>query len=206
MVRIYAHTHDAPNWGDWDEAFKAKEQGKIRAIGVPVHFPEDLDVILKEDVPLDFVIFPYNFYHNILYTGKVPKSFDPMVAAMRKKGMGVVTMKPFASEWYVAHLMDVAKELDPKGDLSLGQAMLRYIINSGLEPDVTFGGMWCMNDLYDNVQAYYQPKISKEETKFLDKVRDYAKLIEDAALPEHYKFLKNWTPGKLENIGGLRQV
>ena len=116
------------------------------------------------------------------------------MAILRQKGIGIITMKPFASEWYVAHLMEVAKEIDPKGKLSLGQAMLRYILNSGLEPDATLGGMWCMNDVYDNIAAYYKPKISPEEVKLLDDVREYAKLIEDAALPDHYRFLKRWSP------------
>ena len=49
-----------------------------------------------------------------------------------------------------------------------------------------------MNDVYDNIAAFFSPKISSDEEKLLDKVRKYAKLIEDAALPGHYRFLKRW--------------
>jgi hypothetical protein len=59
--------------------------------------------------------------------------------------------------------------------------------------------MWCMNDVYDNVAAYYKPKIAPEEVKLLDDVREYAKLIEDAALPDHHRFLKRWSPLWREN-------
>ena len=192
MVRLHSHTREAPNWPVWEELFKLREKGAIRAVGVPIHYPEEMDDILADELPIDYVILPYNFYHNILYTGKYPDDFDPLAATLRQKGIGVITMKPFASEWYVAHLMDVAKEIDPKGELSLGQAMLRYILNSGLEPDTVMGGMWCMNDVYDNIAAFFSPKISSDEEELLDKVRKYAKLIEDAALPEHYRFLKRW--------------
>lgn len=194
MVRLYAHTKDSPKWGEWDAMFKMKEKGQIRAVGTPIHFPEELTVIMEEEIPIDFVVFPYNFYHNILYTGKVPNSFDPIVAKLRQKGIGIVTMKPFASEWYVAHLMESAREIDPASELSLGQAMLRYILNSGLEPDTTMGGMWCQNDVYDNIAAFYNPAISAEEEKLLDDVREYAKLVEDAVLPDHYRFLNRWSP------------
>ncbi|HDY88717.1 MAG TPA: aldo/keto reductase [bacterium] len=194
MVRVHAHTHDAEKWPDWEELFRLREKGYIRAVGVPIHYPEEMDVILAEDIPIDFVILPYNFYHNILYTGKYPDDFDPLAVTLRKKGIGVITMKPFASEWYVAHLMEVAKDFIKNGELSLGQAMLRYILNSGLEPDTVMGGMWCMNDVNDNIAAFFDPKISSDEEKLLDNVRNYTKLIEEAALPPHYRFLKKWAP------------
>jgi len=204
MIRLHSYKHEAANWGDWEELFKLREKGYIRAVGVPIHYPEEMDVILADKMPVDFVLLPYNFYHNILYTGKVPNDFDPLATTLRKKGLGVLTMKTFASEWYVAHLMKVAENFIGHRDLSLGQAMLRYVINSGLEPDTIMGGMWCMNDVYDNIAAFFKPEMSDDERTLLDNVRKYARLIEDAALPEQYRFLKLWRPDSFGDEGFAR--
>jgi len=193
LVRMHSHAPDKPNWPDWEVLFRLKEKGYIRAVGVPVHFIPELDHVL-EQYPIDFVVFPYNFYHNIVYTGKFPGDYDPVGRKLREKGIGVIAMKPFASEWFISHLIRAAKEMEPENELSLPRAMLRYIINSGLDPDTTMGGMWSLNDVYDNITAYYEPGISTGEERLLDKVRAYAKLTESACLPDHYRFLDTWAP------------
>ena len=193
LVRIHSHAPDRPNWPDWEVLLRLKEKGYIRAVGMPIHFIPELDIVLKT-YPIDFVVFPYNFYHNIVYTGKFPGDYDPVAKKLREKGVGVITMKPFASEWFISHLVRTAKELDPKSEVSPGQAMLRYIINSGLNPDTTMAGMWTFNDVYDAMTAYLKPGISGEEEQLLDKLRKYAKLTEEACLPDHYRFLDRWAP------------
>jgi predicted aldo/keto reductase-like oxidoreductase len=193
FVRMYSQTPKDANWPDWEVLFKLKEKGYIRAIGIPIHFMPELDTVLNT-YPIDYVVFPYNFYHNIVYTGKFPGDYMPLAKKLRDKGVGVITMKPFASEWFISHLITAAKEMDPKNNLSLPQAMLRYIINSGLKPDTTFAGMWTLNDVYDGMTAYLNPKMSGEEEKLLDRVRKYAHLTESACLPDHYRFLDRWAP------------
>jgi len=195
LVRMHCHGPESKQWPDWEVLFKLKEKGYIRAVGVPIHFRNELDLVVKT-FPLDFVVFPFNFYHNIVYTGKFPGDYMPMARMLREKGIGVVTMKPFASEWFISHLVRAAKDLDPKGEVSPGQAMLRYIINSGLEPDTTLAGMWSVNDVYDGMTAYFKPRMSDEEKKLLDGLRKHAKLTESACLPDHYRFLERWTPGE----------
>lgn len=194
LVRMHSHRPDRPNWPDWEVLFRLKEKGYIRAVGVPIHFKSELDFVL-ETYPVDFVVFPYNFYHNIVYTGKFPGDYDPVAIKLREKGIGVIAMKPFASEWFISHLISAAKEMDPKCEVNLPQAMLRYIINSGLNPDTTMGGMWTLDDVYDAMTSYFTPQISSEETQLLDKLRKYAKLTEEACLPDHYRFLDQWAPG-----------
>jgi predicted aldo/keto reductase-like oxidoreductase len=195
LVRMHSHTPQTPQWPDWEVLFKLKEKGYIRAVGVPIHYIPELDQVL-ESFPIDFVVFPYNFYHNIVYTGKYPGDYDPMIQKLRDKGIGVITMKPFASEYFISYLMQTAKEIDPRGETSPGQAMLRYIINSGLKPDMTLAGMWTLNDVYDAMTSYFKPAISGEENQLLDKLRKYAKLSEQACLPEKYRFLDTWAPGE----------
>lgn len=201
LVRMHSHTPATPQWPDWEMLFRMKEKGYIRAVGVPIHFRNDLDEVLKT-WPIDFVVFPYNFYHNIVYTGKFPGDYDPIAKKLRDKGVGVITMKPFASEWFISHLVKAAKEINPGGEISPGQAMLRYILNSGLKPDATMAGMWSLNDVYDAVTAFYRPAITKEEEDLLENLRKYAKLTEEACLPDHYRFLDRWAPGS----GAMRTV
>jgi hypothetical protein len=55
--------------------------------------------------------------------------------------------------------------------------------------------MWYLNDVYENVAAYYQPKMSIGERRLLDRVRKHAILLEGACLPRHYAFLMQWSGG-----------
>ncbi len=193
LARNYCHTPDHENMKNWDTLFRFKEQGKIRAVGTPVHFPHQLEPIL-DVYPIDFVVFPHNFYHNLNYRGDHVQGVPEMVKKLRDRGIGVVVMKPFASEWFIPHLLEASKEIDKTGEISLGQAMLRYIINAEVDPDTTMGGMYSLKQVYENIGAYYNPTMSPEEKKHLDKLRNVTKVIADSVLPDHYKFLQEWGP------------
>ncbi len=191
MVRLHTYNPKSKSWKNWDKLLKFKEQGKIRAIGIPIHWEKDLDNVL-DSIPVDYVILPYNFYHNLLYTGEIIGDLDPLGKRLKDKGIGVVVMKAFGSEWFISHFIEAAKKFDKSGDISLAQAMLRYVSNSGLDPDTTLAGMWSMNDLYDNLPAYFDTRMSTEESELLDKMRNFAKITAHAALPDHYRFLDTW--------------
>lgn len=200
MVRIHAWKRD-PNyphqlghtWDMWETLFKFKEKGLIRAVGVPVHTREDLKQPLR-DLPLDFVIFPYNFYHNWLWGPSVPpdEKIHTIVPALRKKGIGVITMKPFAGDNLVAPFKALASGYDETGEVSYARACLRYVINSGLAADSTLGGMYNPYHVYENIGAYFQPEMSDQEKRVLDRISDRAKVVAKHYLPEHYRFLEAW--------------
>lgn len=193
MARNHCPSPDSASMKNWDMLFKMKEQGKIRAVGIPVHLPQELDHIL-DVYPIDFVLFPHNFYHNLNYKGDHVKGVPGMVKKLRDRGIGVTVMKPFASEWFIPHLLQASKETDETGEISLPQAMLRYIINSDIDADTTMGGMYSLKEVYENIDAYYKPTMSKEEEMHLDKLRKVTKVIAESVLPEHYKFLQEWGP------------
>ena len=71
---------------------------------------------------------------------------------------------------------------------------LKYVINSKVNPDTTLTGMYNLNDIYENVAAYYNPAMTKEEKKLLEQVEKVAKTKSAAWLPNHYKWLDNWAP------------
>ena len=194
MVRCHAYTTDDQHWGFWDTLFKYKEEGKIRAVGVPIHDWENLDLVLRE-YPIDYVIFPYNFYHNIGWLEERPDDFDTLPAKLRMKGIGVITMKPFAGDYLIKPLTDIARYFTSEPEVRLPQAALRYVVNSGLNPDTTFCGMYNLSHVYENIAAYYDPQMSDEEHNLLDNVRQVAQISAKAWYPEHYRWLENWVPG-----------
>jgi hypothetical protein len=160
---------------------------------MPIHFANEIDVVL-EKIPLDYVIFPYNFYHNIIWDGRMSGDFSPLALKLREKSIGIVTMKPLGTDWFIKPLIDAAKKIEKNKDISVPQAALRYIVNSGLKPDATITGMYTMNHLYEDIPAYYNPKMSTEETNLLENLKKKSKVIIQASLPEYYKFLAQWAP------------
>ena len=145
-------------------------------------------------VPLDYILFPYNFYHNICWLEEKEDNFDSLPARLRKHGIGVLTMKPFAGDYMVKPFIDVARRLADDPTISFTQAALKYVINSGVEPSSTFVGMYNLPNVYENIGAYYNPVMTPEEVKLLDRIREFATRESQAILPNHYKWLDNWAP------------
>ena len=75
---------------DWDLLRKAKEAGKIRAIGISTHVERTMTLALDELEGIDYIIFPYNFIHaRADYSQFLPRAL--------RKGVGLIAMKPLAS-------------------------------------------------------------------------------------------------------------
>ena len=193
LVRIHSYSPDESNWYQWDKLFKCKEEGKIRAVGIPVHYRSTLIEPLKH-YPLDYVIIPYNFYHNWtwLYQGMILDDFDNFVPNLREKGVGIITMKPFAGDHLVTPFRRLTADYDRSGEVNFAKACLRYVINSGLDIDSTLGGMYYPYHVYENVDAFFNPKMTDEERAVLKKIRRNVKHITKFWLPEHYQFLEAW--------------
>jgi aryl-alcohol dehydrogenase-like predicted oxidoreductase len=202
MVRLHAYKPTDPQWGQFEKLFKLKEKGQVRAVGIPIHAIADAQEVIK-NFPIDYIIFPYNFYHNIGWHNPAQPAWDnftPLEKTLRDKGIGVITMKAFAGDFLVGPLNKVAKEY--RRDIEFTPAALRYVINSPVRPDTTFTGMYNMDHLYKDVGAYFNPKMSGDERTLLKKVRDSAKMVAKAHLPEHYRFLESWA-GKTSDLDGM---
>jgi predicted aldo/keto reductase-like oxidoreductase len=194
MVRIHSYRSTDSTWAQWDQLFKWRDQGKIRAVGIPVHNLDDIREPL-EKLPLDYVIFPFNFYHNWTWLANELKvgrhdSFDGLIAELRKRNIGVVTMKPFAGDYLITPFTRLAAEYDP--EVNMAKACLKYIINSGLNIDATVGGMYYPYHVSENVDAYYHPTMTDAERKALANIRKKAKKVVEHYLPPHYRFLNAW--------------
>lgn len=208
LVRIHTTSKDASSWGWWDTLLKWKESGKIRAVGMPIHRTNELDVVLAEKIPIDYIIFPFNFYHNWTWAERErmetsPGVYDDLVTSLKKRGIGIISMKPFAGDHIAAPFKRLAGDLDASGTVSYTQACLRYILNSGLPIDATLCGMFNPYQVDENIGAYFNPEMSDAERKVLLAIRNRAKKIAEHALPPHYRFLNQWASA-LSNDRDLR--
>ena len=195
LVRIHSYSSESSNWYQWEKLFRLKEEGKIRAVGIPVHNRETLVEPLKQ-YPLDYVIIPYNFYHNWtwLHKNMILDPFDNFVPGLREKGVGIITMKPFAGDNLVTPFRRLVSQYDKSGEVNYAKACLRYVIQSGIDYDSVLGGMYYPYHVYDNVDAFYNLQMSDEERAVLKKLRRKVKHVTKLWLPDHYQFLERWVP------------
>ncbi|MFC1607636.1 aldo/keto reductase, partial [Candidatus Latescibacterota bacterium] len=175
----------------WDTLFKFKEKGYIRAVGAPIHDMKHADMLIGK-VPIDYMLLPYNFYHNICWLEEKEDDFESLPARLRKHGIGVLTMKPFAGDYLVQPFMKVAQQVSDNPELSFPKAALRYVINSGINADSTLVGMYNLPHLYENVAAYLDPTMSDEERELLNGIKRAAPRKAQAHLPGHYRWLEKW--------------
>ena len=178
-------------WEWWETLFKYKEKGLIRAVGVSFHRREDIKQPLAE-LPLDFAILPYNFYHNWTWAAMPPDTVQTLIPAIRKKGIGIICMKPFAGDHLVTPFARLAAQYDESHTVNFPQACLRYVINSGLDFDTTLVGMFNPYHVYEDIAAYFSPQMSDEERKVLTEIRNSVHGITADLLPPHYQFLEEW--------------
>src|SRR5439155_23016825 len=75
---------------DWDVLRKAKQAGKVRAIGISTHSERMMTSALEELEGLDYVMFPYNFIH-------ARADYSEFLPAAIKKGVGLIAIKPLAA-------------------------------------------------------------------------------------------------------------
>ncbi len=200
MYRLHSWSPDDADWHLYEDLFRLRDAGKIRAVGVPIHQMSDLEPVLEAyENELDYVFFPYNFYHNIGWPPELHPEFPTLAQTLREKGIGVVSIKPFAGDYFIGTLREAAASINP--DLSFTQAALRYVLNSGLEPDTTFTGMNHFSEFVENIQAFHEPEMSDDEQVLLDGVKAVAEKTAHAVLPDHYRFLDSWAPASDEAVG-----
>ena len=203
MVRLHARTPDSPLFKHWDQLFKWRDEGKIRALGVAAHTPADLKWVVG-NLPIDYVLMPYNFYHNLLWTGTTAGDMALEAEKLRANGIGVVVMKPLGTDWFIRPLMKAARKFEGGKDISVPQAAFRWVINSGLNPDATIAGMYSCDQLYENVAAYFNPDMSADERMLLEQLRTQTEVRATAWLPNHYQFLNQWATHDTPCMGRSR--
>lgn len=213
LYRLQAQQLNRQTLEDWDRLRKAKEAGKIRAIGLASHDERFLTTALDELEDIDFIFFPYNFVHA---RGGDYSQFLPVAM---QRGVGLIAMKPLASGSIMqldprarpgakpefdrlqlfgsrvrpilpAAVAELTKSLDRMPDETLCMAALRFVFGRRfLATAIT--GMFQEQLLEDNYRAltsYRETRI--EETAALDAARRVAALYGASWLPPQYRWLE----------------
>ncbi|MDA0337208.1 MAG: aldo/keto reductase, partial [bacterium] len=190
---------------------RAKEMGKIRAIGVSAHDQAAFLGLLQSYPELDYIMFPYNFRHRALtldaaalpedasaqVTGfrdctSVPCQDPGFAAAVRESRVGLIAMKPFAG----GSLLRLAAD-DPRlqplqaAGVSLPQAALQFILQT---PDIacTVPAMNSVAEVEQNVSAVFGGPLSAPQGQYLKIYNDAADRTDGGYLPEKYRWLEDW--------------
>ncbi len=196
---------------DWDVLRKAREVGKVRAIGISTHSEVVMCAVLEQLEGLDFVLFPYNFIHaRAEYSDFLPRA--------TRKGIGLIAMKPLAGGSIVqldararpstpekdrvqlfqsryrpvlpAAIAELTKSLNRLPDETLCQAALRFVYS---RPFIACAmtGTFQDQDLEENYAALTrQLDLSQDEMAVLDRARHFTKGRGPDWVPPRYRWLE----------------
>jgi aryl-alcohol dehydrogenase-like predicted oxidoreductase len=213
-IRSETVTFDFKLLEQWDVLRRAKEAGKIRAIGIACHLEGPMMTALKELEGLDYLMLPYNFIH-------AKADYAEFLPAAAKQGVGLIGMKPLAAGSIVgldprlksdsspensrfmlfnsspgsrailpAAVAELAKSLNQLPDESLPQAAMRYVYSKPFL-SCTMTGMADDQFLIDNVAAMSRrDQLTREEHTALDAARKLTRLAGAGWLPKNYQWLE----------------
>jgi len=203
---------------DWEALRRAREAGKVRAIGIAAHNPAAMLHSLERLPGLDFILFPYNFIHARV-------SYSEFLPAALASGVGLIAIKPFAAgsivrldparprpaakpegEDLVLHtfrksdsplLAQAVEKLTESlrrapGD-TLAQAALRFVLSAPFISSA-MTGVFLEEELTENCAAVERhARAERLDTSILDAAREVALGTGGAWLPNSYQWLdRQW--------------
>ena len=157
---------------------KAREQGKVRYLGVSAHNPEVFRRVLEEYPQFSVIIFPYLF---------LTEEFggDSLLAMARKKDVGVIGLKPFgAGTVFAQRPSQIEGRVDERAHVLIKE-MLREPRLSAVIPGVNVP-----EQLEENVRGSYER--DAETTPEDDQALRECTESFFANLPPHYEWLHAW--------------
>jgi aryl-alcohol dehydrogenase-like predicted oxidoreductase len=211
MYRFHTAAIDGAALENWDTLRKAKEAGKVRAIGISTHVEDTMLRAVEELEGIDYVFFPYNFIHaRAEYTRFLPEAI--------RKGVGLIAMKPVAAGSIVrldprarpgvkpeteaiqlyqgryrpilpAAVAELTKSLDRLPDETLCQAAMRFVYSKDFIT-CAITGMFDDQLIDENYAALKRhAELTHEERAALDAAARLAELAGPGWLPRHYRWL-----------------
>ncbi|MBC8869153.1 MAG: aldo/keto reductase [Planctomycetes bacterium] len=157
---------------------KAKQQGKVRFLGISAHNPKVFRRVLNDYPQFSVIIFPYLF---------LTKEFggDSLLKLAQEKNVGVIGLKPFgAGTTFGLKPQQIRGKIDKRAT-SLVKEMLQEERLSAVIPGVNIP-----EQLEVNVQGSYEkgkPKTTEDEQTLHECRRNYY-----ANLTPEYRWLHQW--------------
>jgi aryl-alcohol dehydrogenase-like predicted oxidoreductase len=213
LYRFHSADIDSETLENWDILRKAKEAGKIRAIGIATHIERTMQECLSQLEGIDYLFIPYNFIHaRADYAGFLEKA--------RQQGVGLIAMKPLASGsimqldplarpgakpefeklqlWQTtnrpvlpAAVAELTKSLGRLPDETLCMASMRFVYSRPFLA-AAIAGMFEDRLLDDNYAALQREReMTREEHAALGAARRVAQLLKGEWLPEEYRWLED---------------
>jgi hypothetical protein len=157
---------------------KARQQGKVRFLGISAHNPKVFRRVLKEYPQFSVIIFPYLFLTREL-------GGDSLLKLAAEKTMGVIGLKPFgAGTTFGLKPQQIKGRVDPRAG-ALVKEMLQEKRISAVIPGVNIP-----EQLLENVRGSYErdvPSTPADKKALLECKRNfYANLTPD------YRWLHRW--------------
>lgn len=212
LFRFHTAEIDDAALENWDVLRKAKEAGKVRAIGIATHIERTMCEALKELEGIDYLFFPYNFIH-------ARADYSEFLPEAQRRGAGLIAMKPLASGsimkldprgrlgahpefealqlWQTnskpilpAAVAELTKTLGRLPDETLCMAAMRFVYSKPFI-STAIAGMFEDRLLDDNYQALTRyGAMSREEHAALGAARDVARSMQARWLPQEYRWLE----------------
>jgi len=212
LYRFHTADIDGKTLESWDVLRKAKEAGKIRAIGIATHIERTMTMALDELEGIDYLFFPYNFIH-------ARADYGDFLPRASQRGVGLIGMKPLASGsimkldpnarpgaqpefealqlWQTrnrpilpAAVAELTKALDRAPDETLCMAAMRFVYSRPFL-STAIAGMFQEQLLEDNYQALQRfQKSGAGDRAALDAARRLAALLDRRWLPDDYHWLE----------------
>jgi len=157
---------------------KAKQQGKVRYLGVSAHNPKVFRRVLEDYPQFSVIIFPYLF---------LTQEFggDSLLEAARKKDVGVIGLKPFgAGTIFAQRPSEIQGRVDERAHVLIKE-MLEEPRLSAVIPGVNVP-----EQLEENVKGSYDrdvPPTEKDKQTLFDCTQAFF-----ANLPPEYQWLHAW--------------
>ena len=212
LYRFHTAEIDSAALENWDHLRRAKEAGKIRAIGIATHIERTMMKALAELEGLDYLFFPYNFIH-------ARGDYSQFLPEAIRQQVGLIAMKPLASGSIVkldprvkmqsapefenielwrqstkpvppAVVAELTKSLNRLPDETLCMAAMRFVYSRPFL-STAIAGMFEARCLEDNYRALSRNQEAKrEERAALDAASRYALALGASWLPPHYRWLE----------------
>ncbi len=212
LYRFHAAAIDQKALEDWDVLRKAKEAGKIRAIGLATHVERTMLTALTQLEGIDYLFFPYNFIH-------ARADYSAFLPEAQRRGTGLIAMKPLASGsimkldpaarpgakpefeelqlWQTSNrpvlpaaVAELTKSLARLPDETLCMAAMRFVYSRPFI-STAITGMFEERLLMDNYRAMERfEEMSRDERAALDAAQRLSRLLEARWLPGNYRWLE----------------
>ena len=211
MYRFGTSAIDGLALQNWDVLRKAKEAGKIRAIGIASHDERTMSEALTELEGIDYLFVPYNFI-------QARAGYSQFLPEAQRRGVGIVAMKPLASgsimkldplarpgakaeydfpAWQssqkpllAAAVAELTRTLGRLPDETLCMAAMRFVYSCHFVSSA-ITGIFEERLLEDNYQALaHYRQMGREEHAALEAARQVARLLDKTWLPAHYQWLE----------------